>query len=121
MSHIRSIIKTTKETSTINHKKSEIINSTYIQYSIANFREDARFFHDKTLDHWKVETMHQYKDVSLKEDDHKAHKNPIAMTIIRSMVINILHLCDVKSINEQLVKNRWDLKGAIGQLLSFSF
>jgi hypothetical protein len=50
-----------------------------------------------------------YKDVSLKEDDHQAHKNPIAMTIIRSMVINILHLCDVKSINEQLVKNRWDL------------
>jgi len=28
------------------------------------------------LHHWKVETMHQYKDNALLEDDHNAHLNP---------------------------------------------
>jgi hypothetical protein len=43
------------------------------------------------------------------------------MTIIRSMILNILHLNGAKSIQEQLVNNRWDLDGSIAQLLKVSF
>lgn len=121
MTHIRSIIKTIKKVETNNPKTGEISNRTIIQFSIANFRENAQFFHDHNLQHWKVETMHQYKDNTLKEDQHKAHKNPFASTIIRSIVLNILHLNKVKSINEQLTINRWDLHGSIALLLNFSF
>ena len=121
MTHIRSIIKTIKKVEITNDKTGEITNKIIIQFSIANFRESAEFFHDKNLKHWSVETMHQYKDNALKEDDHNAHKNPFAFTIIRSMVLNILHLNNTKSINEQLINNRWDLKGSIALLLNFSF
>ncbi|MDQ7047708.1 MAG: hypothetical protein Q9M39_08885 [Sulfurovum sp.] len=43
------------------------------------------------------------------------------MTIIRSMILNILHLNGAKSIQEQLINNRWDLDDSIAQLLNFSF
>ncbi len=104
-----------------NHKTGEVTNSTSIQFCIANFRENAEFFHDKILLHWKVETMHQYKDNTLLEDDHNAHLNPFLMTIIRSIILNILHLNGTKSIQEQLINNRWDLDDSIAQLLKFSF
>jgi len=121
MTHIRSIIKTIKRVESVDHQTGEITNRTIIQFSIANFRESAKFFHDKILDHWKVETMHQYKDNALLEDDHNAYKNPFAMTILRSMVLNILHLNQTKSISEQLIRNRWNLQDSIAQLLKFSF
>ena len=121
MTHIRSIIKTIKRVESVDHKTGEITNRTIIQFSIANFRESAKFFHDKILDHWKVETMHQYKDNALLEDEHNAYKNPFAMTILRSMVLNILHLNQAKSISEQLIRNRWNLEDSIAQLLKFSF
>ena len=121
MTHIRSIIKTIKKVETTNYKTGEITNRTMIQFSIANFRESAKFFHDKNLQHWKVETMHQYKDNALLEDAHNAYLNPFLMTIIRSMILNILHLNGAKSIQEQLVNNRWDLDDSINQLLKFSF
>jgi len=41
------------------------------------------------LKHWKVETMHFYKDKSLYEDVHTANINPMTMTILRSFVLNI--------------------------------
>ncbi len=50
--------------------------------------------------------MHQYKDNTLLEDDHNAHLNPFLMTIIRSIILNILHLNGTKSIQEQLINNR---------------
>ncbi len=121
MTHIRSIIKTIKKIEHTNHKTGEITNSTRIHFCIANFTESAEFFHQKILHHWKVETMHQYKDKALLEDDHNAHLNPFSMTIIRSMILNILHLNGAKSIQEQLVNNRWDLDDSIAQLLKFSF
>jgi hypothetical protein len=65
--------------------------------------------------------MHQYKDNSLLEDAHNCHLNPFLMTIIRSMILNILHLNGAKSIQEQLINNRWDLDDSIAQLLKFSF
>jgi hypothetical protein len=121
ITHIRSIIKTIKKIEHKNHKTGIVKNSTRIQFCIANFHESASFFHDKILDHWKVETMHQYKDNALLEDDHNAHLNPFLMTIIRSMILNILHLNGAKSIQEQLINNRWDLDDSIRQLLNFSF
>ena len=121
MSHIRSIIKTVKKIERTDHKTGEVTHSTRISFCIANFYESAEFFHRKILNHWKVETMHQYKDNALLEDDHNAHLNPFAMTILRSMILNILHLNGAKSIQEQLVRNRWDLEDAIAQLLRVSF
>ena len=121
ITHVRSIIKTVKKIEHTNHKTGEITNSTRIQLCIANFHESAEFFHDKILHHWKVETMHQYKDNALLEDAHNCHLNPFLMTIIRSMILNILHLNGAKSIQEQLINNRWDLDDSITQLLKFSF
>ena len=63
----------------------------------------------------------RYWDKTLLEDNHSAHKNPFAMTISRSMILNILHLNKTKSINEQIIRNRWDLDDSIAQLLRFSF
>ena len=68
-------------------------NSTRDQFCIANFHENA----DNT------------------------HLNPFLMTIIRSMILNILHLNGAKSIQEQLINNRWDLDDSITQLLKLSF
>lgn len=121
ITHIRSIIKTTKKIQRVDNKTGEITNRTIIQFSVSNFRENAQFFHDKILDHWKVETMHQYKDKSLLEDAHNAHLNPFLMTIIRSFTLNILHMNKAKSIHNQLIKNRWNMNDSISQLLNFSF
>ena len=121
ITHIRSIIKIIKKIERTNHKTGEITNSTRVNFCVASFTESAEFFHRKVLDHWKVETMHQYKDNALLEDDHNAHLNPFSMTIIRSMILNILHLNGAKSIQEQLVNNRWDLDDSIAQLLKCSF
>jgi len=121
ITHVRSIIKIIKKVERTNHKTGEITNSIRIQFCIANFHESAEFFHNKILHHWKVETMHQYKDNALLEDSHNAHLNPFLMTIIRSIILNILHLNGVKSIQKQLIMNRWDLDDSIAQLLKFSF
>lgn len=121
ITHVRSIIKTIKKVEHTNYQTGEITNSTRIQFCIANFYESAEFFHNKILHHWKVETMHQYKDNTLREDDHNCHLNPFLMTILRSMILNILHLNGAKSIQEQLINNRWDLDDSIAQLLKFSF
>jgi hypothetical protein len=50
--------------------------------------------------------MHQYKDNALLEDDYNAHLNPFVMTIIRSMILNILHLNGQKSFQQQLINHR---------------
>ena len=121
INHVRSIIKIIKKVEHTNHKTGEVTNSTRIQFCIANFRESAEIFHNTILKHWTVETMHQYKDNALLEDAHNCHLNPFLMTIIRSMILNILHLNGAKSIQEQLVNNRWDLDDSITQLLNFSF
>ena len=39
----------------------------------------------------------------------------------RPMILNILHLNKTKSINEQILRNRWNLNNSIAQLLRFSF
>lgn len=117
MSHIKTIIKIDKTIHSVNKRTGEIKQRHTTSFAIANFREEAKFFHDLQLKHWKVETMHFHKDKSLYEDLHTANINPMTMTILRSIVINILHLNKVKSIKNQLLENRWDLDTTLSLLL----
>ncbi len=117
MKHIKTIIKINKTIYSKNKKYPTVTTS----YAIANFIDNAEFFHYLQLNHWKIETMHFYKDKSLYEDLHTANINAMTMTILRSFVINILHLNKVKSIKQQLLKNRWDLDSTLSLLLNKSF
>jgi len=121
MSHIRTIIKTNKIIHSTNKKTGEKVEKNKISFAITNYRDTAKNFHDVGLKHWKVETMHFYKDKALYEDLHTASINPMTMTILRSFVINILHINEVESISKQLLKNRWDLKGTLSLLLKIGF
>ena len=113
MTHIKTIIKVVKYIETTNHKTGEITNTISNQYLIANFKESSQFFHDKILKHWKVETMHKYKDCTFQEDKHTAYKNPFVFTIIRSLIINILMLNGVTKVQEQITNNQFDFIGAL--------
>ena len=121
MTHIKTIIKIDKTIYSNNKKTGEIKEIVTTSFAIANFKNSAEFFHNLQLNHWKVETMHFYKDKSLYEDLHTANINPMTMTILRSFVINILHLNKVKSIKNQLLENRWDLDTTLGLLLKICF
>lgn len=121
MSHIKTIIKIDKTIHSVNNKTGEIKETSTTSFAIANFKKEAKFFHDLQLKHWKVETMHFHKDKSLYEDLHTANINPMTMTILRSFVINILHLNKVKSIKNQLLENKWNLDNTLSLLLGISF
>ena len=124
MTHIKTIIKIDKTIHSTDKKTGEVKETSTMSFAIANFKDDiytAKYFHDLGLKHWKVETMHFHKDKSLYEDVHTANINPMTMTILRSFVINILHLNKVKSIKNQLLENRWDLDSTISLLLGISF
>jgi len=109
MTHIKTIIRIDKTIYTTNKNTGEYKETLTTSFAIANFRNSAKLFHNLQLKHWKVETMHFHKDKSLYEDLHTANINPMTMTILRSFVINILHLNKVKSIKNQLLENRWNL------------
>jgi len=100
MTHIRSIIKTSKTTQTQDSKTNKIKTVRTISFCIANFRQDAEFFHNTILKEWAVETMHFHKDKTFKEDEHTAYKNPMVFTIIRSFTLNTLAFTGVKKIKE---------------------
>lgn len=121
ITHIKTIIKIDKTIYKTNKKNGEIKEILTTSFAIANFKDDAKFFHNLQLKHWKVETMHFHKDKSLYEDLHTANINPMSMTILRSFVINILHLNKVKSIKNQLLENRWDLDTTLSLLLKIGF
>jgi len=117
MTHIKTIIKIDKTIYKTNKKTGEITQTIITSFAIANFIDTAQSFHNIQLNHWKVETMHFYKDTLLYEDLHTANINPMTMTILRSIVINILHLNKVKSISKQLLENRWDLDTTLSLFL----
>jgi len=121
MIHIKTIIRIDKSIHKTNKKTGEIKETSTTSFAISNFKNNAKFFHHLGLKHWKVETMHFYKDKSLYEDVHTANINPMTMTILRSFVLNILHLNKVKSITHQLLENRWDLDATLNLLLKISF
>jgi len=121
MTHIKTIIRIDKTIYSTNKKTGEIKETLTTSFAIANFKDKAKAFHEIQLKHWQVETMHFHKDKSLYEDLHTANINPMTMTILRSFVINILHLNKVKSIKNQLIENRWDLDATLKLLLKISF
>jgi len=121
MTHIKTIIRIDKIIHINDKKTGEIKKKSVTSFAITNFKNNAKFFHDLGLKHWQVETMHFHKDKSLYEDLHTANINPMTMTILRSFVINILHLNKVKSIKNQLLENRWDLNTTLSLLLNISF
>jgi len=100
--NIQTIIRITKD---VTNKKTGEIKTT-IEYLIANYKSDAKSFHDTTLHHWRVETYHYHLDMLTKEDDHIAYVNPFSMSIMRSFAINLyqLYLNDHKG--EKLLKSK---------------
>ena len=86
--NIQSIIKITKET--VNKKTGAI--KTKVEYLIANFKTNAKEFHDKILQHWSVETYHFHLDTLTMEDSHIAFVNPFSISILRGFTINLYQL-----------------------------
>jgi len=62
------------------------------QYLMANFKTSAKEFHQKILQHWRVETYHYHLDMLTEEDDHIAHKEPFSIAILRSFTVNLYQL-----------------------------
>ncbi len=87
-------------------------------YYISNDRGNAQYFLKKVLQEWTVETMHFYKDCALKEDKCKTNKGAFSFSILRSIVLNILHLNKVQNIGRQITINRYSLSEALA-LFSF--
>jgi len=86
--NIQSLVKVTKTlTSPIT---GEVKITT--QYLMANFKTTAKEFHQKTLQHWRVETYHYHLDMLMEEDDHIAHKEPFSIAILRSFSVNLYQL-----------------------------
>jgi len=57
--------------------------------------------------------MHFYKDCALDEDKCKVNKGAFSLSVLRSIVINILHLNQVQNIARQITKNRYSLTEAL--------
>ncbi len=106
---IESIIRIDKYS--INEKTNE--ESYSIDYYISNFQKSAKEFSEIILNYWKIETMHQYKDVSLKEDNSKSRENAFKLSILRSIVINILKLHKVSNFNEIIESCKYSLALAL--------
>ena len=83
------------------------------QYYISNDMGNAEYFLEKKLQEWSVETMHFYKDCALYEDKCKVHKGAFALSVLRSFVINILHLNQIKNIAGKVVDTTYDLAEAL--------
>lgn len=85
----------------------------HTHYYISNDRGDGEYFLKKILQEWTVETMHFYKDCSLGEDACKINQGAFALSILRSIVINVLHLNKIQNIGRQIVANRYSLQEAL--------
>ena len=86
--NIQTLIRITKE---ITCPITAVVKTT-VQYLMANFKSDAKNFHDKVLQHWAVETYHYHKDMLTKEDDHICYINPFSITLLRSFAVNLYQL-----------------------------
>ena len=62
------------------------------QYLMAKFRTTAKEFHQKILQHWRVETYHYHLDELTEEDDHIAYIDPYSISILRSFAVNLYQL-----------------------------
>jgi len=86
--NIQSLIKVTK---TLMNPITGNVTTTE-QYLMANFKTTAKEFHQKILQHWRVETYHYHLDMLTEEDDHIAYKEPFSIAILRSFSINLYQL-----------------------------
>ena len=86
--NIQSLIKVTKTLTT--PITGEVSITT--QYLMANFKTTAKEFHQKILQHWRVEIYHYHLDMLMEEDDHTAHKEPFSIAILRSFSVNLYQL-----------------------------
>ena len=105
--NIQSIIKITKET--INRNTGVI--KTKVEYLIANFKTNAKEFHNKILQHWCIETYHYHLDTLTMEDKHIAYIDPFSISILRSFTINLYQLFlnnnkDSKIMNKKISMSR---------------
>ena len=93
----------------------KIVNckETTTHYYISNDTDSAESFLQKILQEWSVETMHFYKDIALDEDKCKINKGAFSFSILRSIVINILHLNKVQNIGRKIVDTTQDLAEAL--------
>ena len=57
--------------------------------------------------------MHFYKDCALDEDKCKTNKGAFSLSVLRSIVINSLHLNRVQNIARQITKSRYSLIEAL--------
>jgi len=57
--------------------------------------------------------MHFYKDTALQEDKCKVNKGAFSLSILRSIVVNILHLNKVKNIGRKIVDTTQSLAEAL--------
>jgi len=60
--------------------------------SLIKVTKTVKDFHDKILQHWRVETYHYHLDMLMDEDDHIAYKEPFSILILRSFAINLYQL-----------------------------
>jgi len=93
----------------------KIVNckETTTHYYISNDTDSAESFLQKILQEWSVETMHFYKDTALDEDRCKINKGAFSLSILRSIVLNILHLNKVQNIGRKIVDTTQDLAEAL--------
>lgn len=93
----------------------KIINctETSTHYYISNDTDTAESFLKKILQEWSVETMHFYKDTALQEDKCKTNKGAFSLSILRSIVINILHLNRIENIGREIVNTTQNLAEAL--------
>lgn len=90
-------------------------------YYISNDTGDGKYFLKKILQEWSVETMHFYKDCALEEDKCKVNKGAFALSVLRSIVINILHLHKVKNIARKIIDTTYDLAEALSLISMVRF
>jgi hypothetical protein len=81
---------------------------TSTHYYISNEVNGAEIFLEKILQEWSVETMHFYKDTSLQEDKCKTNEGAFSLSVLRSFVINILHLNKVENISRKITDTTYD-------------
>ncbi len=82
-------------------------------YYVSNDTNSAEVFLERILQEWSVETMHFYKDTALQEDGCKTNKGGFSLSILRSIVVNILHLNKVKVISRKITDATYDLVEAL--------
>jgi len=87
--------------------------ATQTHYYASNDINTAEVFLEKILQEWSVETMHFYKDTALQEDRCKINGGAFSFSILRSIVINILHLNKVKNIGRKIRETTYDLVEAL--------